>query len=1378
MHKPTRAALALTMTGLVTIGASITSGAAQAAPAPAIVGSFAMAAINGAVTSLSVVQTTAAQETNVTVKMGWKVPNGTNAGDTFTVKLGPDALWDSIVSSGFDLVDPATGSVVATASVNNTTHVVTFTMTSYAESHINVVGTANWMLKISKTATLGTNPITFTVNGSPYTPGDTINVTAGSTQGDNSKIGGVEPDGPDADNLPDGMAWTIMSAPATAKQTIHLVDTPVPGLTLDCTTIVVRISTSTTGGTSTPSAITSCSATQLVIDAPVNAGQRIIVRGLSPFPTGAQANDAFTNNMTVTVDGTPHSDSTTVKYPDQGGTGTGDQFVQVGDYVWKDMDHNGVQGDAGDLPFGNVGLVISRTDGQPVLDYQNNPYPTTTTTDVDGLYLFTNLHTLPAGVFYKVTVDPTTVPSGWLPTLTGEGTTATDSSTGSATSKALTTLGDEDMTLDFGYWQPAPSVDIEKVDAKGNDADTAATKVDLGTAPGTTGITYTITNNGNEDLTNVNVSDAVKANGTVTGLSCTFPDGSKGTVYAGVLAVSASFTCTATLAGVAVGTDHQDTGSVTGEGVVSGTTVKDDDDYWAYVSKVPSVSVGDTVWNDTLGHDNRQGAGDTPISGVKLSVSRSDGQPALNADGSTPGVQTTDANGKYLFAGLAVLPAGVFYTVTLDPASVPAGLVPVTPNVGDRAGDSDTGSATSTALTTDGASDLTLDFGFWAPAPAIDIEKVDANGNDADTLGTSVDLGNQPGSTGITYTITNNGTEALKNVNVTDAVKANGTVTGLSCSFPDGTKGTIYAGVLAVNASFTCTANLAGVMSGAAHQDTGSVTGVGVVSGTTVKDDDDYYATAKVPASVSIGDTVWDDTLGHDNRQGPGDVGIPGVKLTVSRSDGKPALNADGSTPAAQITDANGKYTFAGLAVLPAGVFYIATIDPSTVPTGFIPVTANVGDRAGDSDTGSATSTALTTDGASDPTLDFGYWKPAPAIDIEKVDAKGNDADTQATKVDLGTAPGTTGITYIIKNTGTEDLTNVSVADVVKANGVVDGLSCTFPDGSKGTLFTGVFAVSATFNCTATLNDVQAGTDHQDTGSVEGVGVVSKKLVTDNDDYWASVKAGEVCVGDWVFLDNDGNNVQSEGDTGIPGVTLTVTRSDGQPALNADGSTPTAQVTDGNGAYHFCGLAILPAGVHYDVTLDGSTLPPGLTPVTPGVGTPDKDSSTGHATSTDLTKDGDVDDTLDFGFTKTKTVTIQLDEYGWGSVVGKKPSLTYGTRIAGFDNDSILKFGEDFWVGAKRKPYNEYTTKRSTLIQVTVASNATNADIITELNKAIALKGNWKAITTTAKLGTVKANGVITDAFVLGKGATLTAPFGPNKDVPQTYLGRSVLVTR
>ena len=111
-----------------------------------------------------------------------------------------------------------------------------------------------------------------------------------------------------------------------------------------------------------------------------------------------------------------------------------------------------------------------------------------------------------------------------------------------------------------------------------------------------------------------------------------------------------------------------------------------------------------------------------------------------------------------------------------------------------------------------------------APSPKVDIVKKDSKGNDANTSNEAVDLRGSNGSTQLTFKVTNNGTETLTDVKVTDSVTAGkAKVDNLSCTFPDGTKGTTWAGPFAPGVSFPCTADLSGVTAGDPHADRANV---------------------------------------------------------------------------------------------------------------------------------------------------------------------------------------------------------------------------------------------------------------------------------------------------------------------------------------------------------------------------------------------------------------------------------------------------------------------------------------------------------------------------------------------------------------------------
>lgn len=120
---------------------------------------------------------------------------------------------------------------------------------------------------------------------------------------------------------------------------------------------------------------------------------------------------------------------------------------------------------------------------------------------------------------------------------------------------------------------------------------------------------------------------------------------------------------------------------------------------------LPAVSVGDFVWDD-LNNNGLQDAGEPGLADVSLSITGPNGEVS-DVNGDVVGEVTTSADGAYLFDDLPALPAGQHYVVSIDAATVPAGYVATVPG-----NDSNTATAESADLTTDGDNDLSLDFGF------------------------------------------------------------------------------------------------------------------------------------------------------------------------------------------------------------------------------------------------------------------------------------------------------------------------------------------------------------------------------------------------------------------------------------------------------------------------------------------------------------------------------------------------------------------------------------------------------------------------------------------------------------------------------------------
>jgi uncharacterized repeat protein (TIGR01451 family) len=116
-------------------------------------------------------------------------------------------------------------------------------------------------------------------------------------------------------------------------------------------------------------------------------------------------------------------------------------------------------------------------------------------------------------------------------------------------------------------------------------------------------ISMTITNTGNEPLADVTVTDqTIGGVGKLTGLSCDFsPLGgpSSGTTWDGPFAVGASFTCAGTLPALVAGQTHVDAATVVAQGVSSGTSVSNTDQWNGMVPASPAIHTGGTVVADS-----------------------------------------------------------------------------------------------------------------------------------------------------------------------------------------------------------------------------------------------------------------------------------------------------------------------------------------------------------------------------------------------------------------------------------------------------------------------------------------------------------------------------------------------------------------------------------------------------------------------------------------------------------------------------------------------------------------------------------------------------------------------------------------------------------
>jgi protocatechuate 3,4-dioxygenase beta subunit len=198
----------------------------------------------------------------------------------------------------------------------------------------------------------------------------------------------------------------------------------------------------TTAGAGSDLAVDSSTDTATSVNLPNNGDADVTLDFgvvVTPSPSPSDNPEPSPSSTTTTTTTTPVQNANVIK-------------VSVGDYVWWDLDRDGIQ-DSSEKGIPNVTLSIRKAEGSSVVDV-NGMAVTTTKTDGNGKYSFDSL---PPGQ-YKVSVVS---PRGYLPTLAqSRPNVSRDSSTGFALSVNLTIDGQRDPTLDFGFYKPSKNESV------------------------------------------------------------------------------------------------------------------------------------------------------------------------------------------------------------------------------------------------------------------------------------------------------------------------------------------------------------------------------------------------------------------------------------------------------------------------------------------------------------------------------------------------------------------------------------------------------------------------------------------------------------------------------------------------------------------------------------------------------------------------------------------------------------------------------------------------------------------------------------------------------------------------------------------------------
>ena len=655
------------------------------------------------------------------------------------------------------------------------------------------------------------------------------------------------------------------------------------------------------------------------------------------------------------------------------------QPAAYGDFVWNDLDHDGIQ-DAGEPGLNGVRVELYRDNGDGVVDPTVDQLVGFTLTDPSGGYLFTNL---PAGDYYAAfytpptyTVSPANAGGNQVDS---DGTAATVNGF-PATLTPITTLiiGEVDTTWDQGFYQPVPPL-AAVGNYVWNDQDGNGLQNEPSLA-GLNGVTVQLYDSSNNLIDTMVTANDVNGNpgyylfdGLTPGdyyLTFTLPTG-----------------LTFTTRGATGSSDNNDSDPNPANGRTETFTLSggEYDPSWDAGLIVPSgdLSLGDRVWNDAdFDGIYEPAAGEVGVNNVRLNLYRDDD----NNGEFTPGVDTflgttttfTRAGdpGYYEFTDL---PEGDFI-VQVDPLNFVAGgplaglqssfgNAPA-PDPNNNVDHDDNGQPlagygiVSLAITLSegdepaggGDHNPTLDFGF---------HEVLNTGQIGDTVwydydGDGIQDAGEPGISGIVVQLTPPPGVDLGNgpgQPVTDTTDANG-----KYLFEDLPGGDYTVTVTNPPAGL----NNTGDPDGGADSTSDVTLPPG---GSNLNQDFGYQPLG------AIGDTVWFDIDG-DGMQDPNEPGIPGITVQLTPPPGVDLGNGPGQ-PVTTVTDADGKYLFINL---PGGPYTVTVMNP---PAGL----TNTGDPDGGAN---STSSLILPAGGSNLNQDFGYQPVGTIGDTIFYDVYGN----------------------------------------------------------------------------------------------------------------------------------------------------------------------------------------------------------------------------------------------------------------------------------------------------------------------------------------------------------------------------------------------------
>ncbi|MBL8120502.1 MAG: hypothetical protein JNJ78_23460, partial [Anaerolineae bacterium] len=498
-------------------------------------------------------------------------------------------------------------------------------------------------------------------------------------------------------------------------------------------------------------------------------------------------------------------------------------IASVGNYVWRDIDNDGVQ-DGGETGVANVTVTLYTSAGVQV--------GSATTTNSSGNYSFTNLY---PGDYYVVF----TLPSGYVfsPQDSGSATDATDSDANTSTGRTAT------FTLDPGENDPDWDAGLVPLASIGDRVwhDLDADGVQDGGESGIQNVTVTLYNS----------SDVQVGSPTTTNASgnYSFTNLVPGDYYV-VFTLPSGYNFSPQDSASATDTTDSDANTTTGRTATT-TLIPDENDISWDAGLYQFASIGDRVWNDV--NDNGiQDGGEVGFSNVTVTL--------YNGSGVQVGTPTTtDANGNYSFTSLV---PGNYYVVFDLPSGYAFSRLD---QGGNNNVDSDanrTTGRTATTTLTSGENDMSWDAGVMELASIGDRVWDDANDN-------GVQDGGESGVQNVTVTLYDGSGVQVGSATTTNASG--------NYSFTNLVPGDYYV-VFTLPSGYAFSRLDQGgddTTDSDANRSTGRTATTTLIPG-----ENDTSWDAGIMQVASLGDRVWNDTNDNGVQDG-GETGVQNVTVTL-----------------------------------------------------------------------------------------------------------------------------------------------------------------------------------------------------------------------------------------------------------------------------------------------------------------------------------------------------------------------------------------------------------------------------------------------------------------------------------------------------------------